>query len=66
MVEENEKPEVTDEGAEHAQTEVPANEVAEKGVAQAQTEVPAKEDVVIATEGTAEPAPQAPPEQQQQ
>jgi small subunit ribosomal protein S5 len=67
MVQDNEKPEVTEEGVEQAQqAEVPAKEVTEEGVEQAQTEVPAKEDVVVATEGTAEPAPHAPPEQQQQ
>ena len=30
-------------------------EVTQEGVAEAQTEVPAKEDVVVATEGNAEP-----------
>jgi small subunit ribosomal protein S5 len=44
------------------ETETP--EVTQEGVAEAQTEVPAKEDVVVPTEGSAEPAPHAPPEQQ--
>jgi small subunit ribosomal protein S5 len=35
-------------------------EVTQEGVAEAQTEVPAKEDVVVATEGTAPPAQAAP------
>jgi small subunit ribosomal protein S5 len=39
-------------------------EVTEQGVEQAQTEVPAKKDAVVDTEGSAEPAPHAPPEQQ--
>jgi len=36
-------------------------EVKKEGVEQAQTEVPAKEDVVVETEGTAEPAPSEAP-----
>ena len=48
MVQDSETPEVT------------APEVTQEGVAEAQTEVPAKEDVVVATEGTAPPAEAAP------
>jgi hypothetical protein len=38
-------------------------EVTQAGVEEAQTEVPAKEDVVVKTEGSAEPAPHAAPDQ---
>ncbi|HEX2802583.1 MAG TPA: 30S ribosomal protein S5 [Sphingomicrobium sp.] len=48
MVQENETPEVTKDGVEEAQVEVPA-----------------KEDAVVETEGSAEPAPHEPPQEQE-
>jgi len=50
MVQDNETPEVTE------SAQVPGSpEVTQEGVAEAQTEVPAKEDVIVKTEGNAEP-----------
>ena len=63
MVQENETPEAPETPETPETQEVP--EVTKEGVEQAQVEIPAKEDVVVATEGSAEPAPHAPPEQQQ-
>jgi small subunit ribosomal protein S5 len=68
MVQDNETPEVTqpDAAPEAPQTEAlqpeapapeaPKPEMTEAGAEQAQTEVPAKQDVVVATEGSAAPA----------
>ena len=63
MVQENETPEAPETPETPETQEVP--EVTKEGVEQAQVEIPAKEDVVVATEGSGEPAPHAPPEQQQ-
>ena len=63
MVQENETPEAPETPETPETQEVP--EVTKEGVEQAQVEIPAKVDVVVATEGSAEPAPHAPPEQQQ-
>ena len=63
MVQENETPEAPETPETPETQEVP--EVTKEGVEQAQVEIPAKEDVVVATVGSAEAAPHAPLEQQQ-
>ena len=59
MVQENETPEAT-ETPEVTETPTETPEVTKEGVEQAQAEVPAKEDVVVATEGSAPPETAAP------